>query len=76
MPFLKFPKSDPLLGPEMRSTGEVMATADCFEWAFLKSQIAAGNPMPKSGGLFVSVADRDKEALLSAVRLMSSISQR
>jgi len=71
MPFLKFPKSDPLLGPEMRSTGEVMATADCFEWAFIKSQIAASNVIPHSGGLFVSVADRDKEALLPAVRIMA-----
>ncbi len=70
MPFLKFPKSDPLLGPEMRSTGEVMATSDCFEWAFIKSQIAASKTLPHSGGLFVSVADRDKEALLPAVRVM------
>lgn len=70
MPFLKFPKSDPLLGPEMRSTGEVMGTADCFEWALLKSYTAAGINLPSSGGLFVSVADRDKEAILPAVRLM------
>jgi carbamoyl-phosphate synthase large subunit len=70
MPFLKFPKSDPLLGPEMRSTGEVMATSDCFEWAFLKSHLAASNNLPSSGGLFISVADRDKEAILPAVRLM------
>jgi len=70
MPFLKFPKSDPLLGPEMRSTGEVMATADCFEGAFLKSQIARSEKLPHRGGLFVSVADRDKEALLPAVRMM------
>lgn len=70
MPFLKFPKSDPLLGPEMRSTGEVMASANCFEWALLKGYQAAGVNVPVSGGLFVSVADRDKEAILPAVRLM------
>lgn len=71
MPFLKFPKADPLLGPEMRSTGEVMATASCFEWAFLKGQIASGNKLPTAGGLLVSVADRDKEAIFPAVRAMA-----
>lgn len=71
MPFAKFPKSDPLLGPEMRSTGEVMSTASCFEEAFLKGQIAAGTKLPKSGNLFVSIADQDKEALLPALRQMS-----
>lgn len=70
MPFLKFPNSDPLLGPEMRSTGEVMATADCFEEAFLKGLVAAGMSLPDRGGLFVSVSDRDKEALLPAMRMM------
>jgi carbamoyl-phosphate synthase large subunit len=71
MPFLKFLKSDPLLGPEMRSTGEVMAIADCFEQAFLKSLHAVGSNLPTKGGLFVSVADRDKDALLPAVRMMA-----
>jgi carbamoyl-phosphate synthase large subunit len=70
MPFAKFPKSDPLLGPEMRSTGEVMATARCFEWAFLKALIAAGTKIPQAGTLFVSLADRDKEALLPAIKAM------
>lgn len=70
MPFIKFPKADPLLGPEMRSTGEIMATASCFEWAFLKGQVASGNLLPACGGLFVSVADRDKEAILPAIRAM------
>jgi carbamoyl-phosphate synthase large subunit len=70
MPFLKFPAADPLLGPEMRSTGEVMSTANCFAWAFIKSQRSAGTQLPKSGNLFVSVADRDKEALLPAFRQM------
>ncbi len=71
MPFLKFLKVDPLLGPEMRSTGEVMATAKCFESALLKGHIAAGIKVPTSGGLFVSVADRDKEAIFPAVRAMA-----
>ncbi len=70
MPFLKFPAADPLLGPEMRSTGEVMATAPCFAWAFIKSQTSAGTKLPVSGTLFVSVADRDKEALLPAFKQM------
>lgn len=71
MPFLKFPKFDPLLGPEMRSTGEIMATASCFEWALLKGHIASGTHVPTSGALFVSVADRDKEAIFPAVRAMA-----
>lgn len=70
MPFLKFPAADPLLGPEMRSTGEVMASASCFAWAFIKGQQAAGIKLPSKGTLFVSVADRDKEALLPAFRQM------
>ncbi len=73
MPFLKFPKVDPLLGPEMRSTGEVMATSTSFEWAFLKGQIASGTSLPTKGTLFVSVADRDKEAIFSAVRAMADL---
>lgn len=73
MPFLKFPKADPLLGPQMRSTGEVMGVANNFEAAFLKGQIAAGCKIPSGGGLFVSVADRDKEAIFPAVRMMADI---
>lgn len=67
MPFIKFPNSDPLLGPQMRSTGEVMSISNCLEWALLKSHQATGTKIPTEGGLFVSVADRDKEALLSAI---------
>jgi carbamoyl-phosphate synthase large subunit len=70
MPFAKFPNADPLLGPEMRSTGEVMTTANCFEEAFLKGQIAAGSELASSGNILVSVADPDKEALLLPLRQM------
>jgi carbamoyl-phosphate synthase large subunit len=72
IPFAKFPKSDPMLGPEMRSTGEVMAFSSSFEEAFLKSQIASGICWPRSGKLFVSIADHDKERLLPAIRLMQA----
>lgn len=71
MPFLKFPKADPVLGPEMRSTGEAMTTANCFEWALLKGLAASGKAAPTSGGLFVSIADRDKQKMLPAIRLMA-----
>ncbi|MHC4655437.1 MAG: carbamoyl-phosphate synthase large subunit [Planctomycetota bacterium] len=59
-PFLKFPGIDPLLGPEMLSTGEVMGISDDFGIAFAKSQIAAGNSLPTSGNVFISVKDSDK----------------
>ncbi len=61
LPFTRFPEADSLLGPEMRSTGEVMGIDHSFELAFAKSQIAAGNSLPKSGMVFLSLADRDKK---------------
>jgi carbamoyl-phosphate synthase large subunit len=61
-PFAKFPGVDTLLGPEMKSTGEVMGIDDDFGMSFAKSQIAAGNPMPTSGRVFISVKDKDKPA--------------
>jgi carbamoyl-phosphate synthase large subunit len=61
-PFDRFPGVDSLLGPEMRSTGEVMGIDRTFGLAFAKSQIAAGNRLPASGVVFMSLADRDKEA--------------
>lgn len=61
-PFSKFPGVDPALGPEMRSTGEVMGVGDSFGEAFAKAQIAAGTPLPDRGALFISVNDRDKPA--------------
>src|SRR5512136_467518 len=61
-PFAKFPGVDTLLGPEMKSTGEVMGIDADFGMSFAKSQIAAGNPMPTSGRVFISVKDKDKAA--------------
>ncbi len=61
-PFAKFPGVDPALGPEMRSTGEVMGVGESFGEAFAKAQLAAGTPIPDSGALFISVNDRDKAA--------------
>jgi carbamoyl-phosphate synthase large subunit len=60
LPFIKFPGVDILLGPEMRSTGEVMGIARDMGSAFAKSQIAAGNAFPLSGRVFISLNDRDK----------------
>jgi carbamoyl-phosphate synthase large subunit len=61
-PFNKFPGVDPALGPEMRSTGEVMGVGESFGEAFAKAQLAAGSPIPDGGALFISVNDRDKSA--------------
>jgi len=68
LPFNRFPEVDALLGPEMRSTGEVMGIAETFPLAFAKSQLAAGNRLPVSGEVFFSLADRDKEAGALAAR--------
>jgi carbamoyl-phosphate synthase large subunit len=70
MPFVKFPGVDVLLGPEMKSTGEVMGLDVDAEIAFYKSQLGAGLRMPRTGTLFVSVADVDKEAILLPVKRM------
>jgi carbamoyl-phosphate synthase large subunit len=67
-PFARFPGVDPVLGPEMRSTGEVMGLDRDFAVAFAKSQIGSGTTMPLSGAVFVSVRDADKDAILGAVR--------
>ena len=61
-PFGKFPGVDPALGPEMRSTGEVMGVGENFGEAFGKAQLSAGTPLPESGVVFISVNDRDKAA--------------
>jgi carbamoyl-phosphate synthase large subunit len=65
-PFAKFPGVDTLLGPEMRSTGEVMGIDRSFGLAYLKSQVAAGNRLPPRGRVFLSVKDADKPAALRA----------
>jgi carbamoyl-phosphate synthase large subunit len=61
-PFARFPGADPVLGPEMRSTGEVMASAGDFPSAFAKAERAAGRPLPDGGTAFLSVRDADKDA--------------
>jgi carbamoyl-phosphate synthase large subunit len=61
-PFNKFPGVDPTLGPEMRSTGEVMGVGENFGEAFAKAQLSAGTPLPDKGRVFISVNDRDKAA--------------
>jgi carbamoyl-phosphate synthase large subunit len=63
-PFSKFPGVDPALGPEMRSTGEVMGVGENFGEAFGKAQLSAGTPLPDSGTVFISVNDRDKAAAI------------
>ncbi|MEW6007973.1 MAG: carbamoyl-phosphate synthase large subunit [bacterium] len=68
-PFTRFYGVDCLLGPEMKSTGEVMGIANSFPLAYAKSQIAAGQVMPKTGRVFVSVPDREKPNILGASRL-------
>ncbi len=64
-PFQRFPGSDPVLGPEMRSTGEVMASAADYPTALAKAERAAGRPLPSSGTAFLSVCDSDKDAVVS-----------
>jgi len=71
-PFSKFPGVDTILGPEMKSTGEVMGIGTSFGAAFAKAQIAAGNRLPKSGSVFVSVRDEDKDAILSTSKRLVS----
>ncbi len=68
MPFDRFPGVDTLLGPEMRSTGEVMGVDSTFGLAFAKSQSAAGTGLPRSGTVFLSLADRDKPGGLDVAR--------
>tara|TARA_R110002110_G_scaffold19115_18_gene79575 strand:- start:2777 stop:3814 length:1038 start_codon:yes stop_codon:yes gene_type:complete len=67
-PFARFPGVDPQLGPEMRSTGEVMGWDDDFGMAFLKSQLGVGVRLPESGKVFISVRDSDKKGVAEAAR--------
>jgi carbamoyl-phosphate synthase large subunit len=69
-PFAKFPGVDPLLGPEMRSTGEVMGVGETFGEALFKSQLGAGSTLPESGTVFLSVMDRDKPKAIAVARLL------
>jgi len=67
-PFSKFREFDPILGPEMRSTGEVMGIADSFGAAFAKAQLAADNGLPQSGAVFITVNDHDKPTVTPIAR--------
>ena len=73
LPFSRFPGVDTLLGPEMRSTGEVMGIGATFGLAFAKSQIAAGNRLPLEGTVLLSLADRDKSQGLEAARAFAEL---
>ncbi len=66
-PWNKFPEVDPILGPEMKSTGEVMGIATTFGMAYYKAELGAGNKIPNSGTVFISVADKDKSKIINLV---------
>ncbi|SDW07979.1 carbamoyl-phosphate synthase large subunit [Marinobacter mobilis] len=67
-PFNKFPSVDPILGPEMKSTGEVMGLGDSFDEAFAKAVLACGGKLPEQGTAFISVRDVDKEGVVAVAR--------
>ncbi len=72
-PFARFPGVDPILGPEMRSTGEVMGIDRDFEMAFGKSQLGSGQVLPTKGTVFVSVKDSDKDRMVAPVRQLEAM---
>jgi carbamoyl-phosphate synthase large subunit len=72
-PFARFPGVDTVLGPEMRSTGEVIGLDRSFEAAFAKSQLGGGTKVPRQGTLFVSVRDADKERVIAPVKLLAEL---
>ncbi|NNM79154.1 MAG: carbamoyl-phosphate synthase large subunit [Gallionella sp.] len=72
-PFIKFPGVDVILGPEMKSTGEVMGVGETFAEAFVKSQLAASVKMPKSGKVFISVREEDKHGAAEIARTLSQL---
>ena len=73
LPFARFPGADPVLGPEMRATGEVMATAADFPTAFAKAERAAGRELPASGTAFISVCDAHKEAVVPVAHALAGL---
>ena len=73
MPFNKFPGVDPILGPEMKSTGEVMGTGDTFAGAFAKAQLAGGGAPPAGGTALISVRDVDKAGAVEVARSLSAM---
>jgi len=72
-PFVKFPGVDVVLGPEMKSTGEVMGLDRDFRKAYVKSQLAAGSPLPTTGKVFLSVRNRDKRAILQVAKRLAEM---
>ncbi len=72
-PFARFPGVDTVLGPEMKSTGEVMGLDRSFDIAFAKSQIGGGSNVPRAGTVFVSVRDSDKPRILETVKLLEKL---
>ncbi len=72
-PFIKFPGADTILGPEMKSTGEVMGVGMTFAEAFVKSQIASGEDLPAGGKVFVSVRDEDKARTVEIARKLAEL---
>jgi len=72
-PFARFSNTDILLGPEMRSTGEVMGLAECVDVAFGKSQLAAGTALPRGGRVFLSVKDDDKPGIVDVARRLGAL---
>jgi carbamoyl-phosphate synthase large subunit len=72
-PFNKFPGVDPVLGPEMRSTGEVMGVGINFGEAFAKAQLSAGSPLPDKGTVFISVNDRYKPEVVPVARRFAEL---
>jgi len=69
-PFAKFQGVDPTLGPEMKSTGEVMGVGRSFAEAFLKSQLAAGEKLPTQGKVFISVRKADRQGVVNIARML------
>src|SRR5262249_34061226 len=72
-PFHKFPGVDPILGPEMRSTGEVMGVGEFFGEAFAKAQLSAGQALPERGSIFLSVDDRQKPDAVGVARKFADL---
>jgi len=72
-PFVRFPGVDPVLGPEMRSTGEVMGIDATFGLAFMKSQIAAGQNLPLKGNVFISVKNKDKRSIVLIAKKLNDL---
>jgi carbamoyl-phosphate synthase large subunit len=73
LPFIKFPGMDTLLGPEMRSTGEVMGVSGRFGWAYAKAQMGAGGTLPLQGTVFVSVNDNDKATVVPIAQDLAAL---